>query len=302
MRALITGHRGFVGHATQTLFEERGIEVIGYDLLDGYDIRNIDMLCKVVENTHPTHILHLAAIARFAEADADPLTAFETNVQGTKNVADVAATYGLPIVYASTGSVYMPIEQDPPITEEFPARGNSVYACSKYLGELYVNQLPKHITLRYAHLYGKEKVGHGLISGFLERIKRGLTPKLYGGAQSNDFCYIADVAKANYLALTADAPAWNQVYNIGTGEELTAEKAGRIICQVVGYDGAVEVMKGRTVDPLRFVYDVSKAARMLGFKAQFSFRHGLKEMLADGAFSDQERRQDVATGAFERIA
>ena len=116
------------------------------------------------------------------------------------------------------------------------------------------------------------------MGGFLERIERGLSPTLYGGKQSNDFTYIKDVAVANYLALVASWDKWNQSYNIGTGEELTAEEAGKSVCKISGYKGKIEIKEQRTVDPGRFVYDVSKAGRMLGFKADYTFEKGLEDM------------------------
>jgi nucleoside-diphosphate-sugar epimerase len=278
MRVLVTGDKGFVGSATAKLLKARSHEVQGYDLMDGFDIRDAVQLERFVISNQPTRILHLAAIARFADADADPKLAHETNVLGTMNVATVARKLHLPLVYASTGSVFMPIKQKPPITEDFAACGNSVYGCTKYLGERYVRETTPHIILRYAHLYGQEKRFHGLIGGFLSRIERGLVPTLYGGKQSNDFTYIADVAKANVLALESAWDKWNQVYNIGTGEELTAESAGKIICEAFGYTGGIEIKEQRTVDPDRFVFDCSKAERMLGFKADYSFRAGLEDM------------------------
>src|SRR3990167_1491332 len=230
MKILITGSLGFVGQETRKLFEEKGLEVIGYDVMNKEDIRDYNQLDSFIRTHNPDRILHLAAIARFAEADKDPKLAFETNVLGTKNVSKVASLYHIPLVYASTGSVYMPIKQDPPITEEFQAMGNSVYGCTKYLGELYIKECKSPwIILRYAHLYGKEKRGHGLIGGFVERIERGLAPTLYGGKQSNDFTYIKDVAEANYKAIVAPWDKWNQIYNIGNGEEISAEEAGKII-------------------------------------------------------------------------
>jgi len=279
MKVLITGDKGFVGTETKKFLEVNGIEWVGYDLMDRCDIRDILQLEETVKMVNPDRILHLAAIARFADADKDPMLAFETNVLGTKNVSLVAAKYHIPVVYASTGSVYMPISETPPITEEFKAKGNSVYGCCKYAGELFIKRnCNPYIILRYAHLYGKEKRMHGLIGGFVERIQRGLAPVLYGGKQSNDFTYIKDVATANYKALTAPWDKWNQVYNIGTGEELTAEKAGEIICELTGYKGEIEKREIRTVDPERFVYDCSKAEIMLGFKAEFDFKKGLKDM------------------------
>ncbi len=295
----MTGDGGFVGKETRKFLEAQNINVVGYDLMDGYDITDAQQLESTVANVKPQRILHLAAIARFNEADKNPKLCYETNVMGTRNVALVAGKFHVPVVYASTGSVYMPILDEPPITEDFPVKGNSVYACSKYLGEEYIREyINPYIILRYAHLYGRDKRLHGLIGGFLERIERGVAPVLYGGAQSNDFCYIKDVARANFLALISEFDKWNTEYNIGTGEELSTEDAGKIICDFAGYKGDIEKRKGRTVDPGRFVYDISKASRMLGFDPEYPFKEGLKDMfevegqelggeLKDYAYDDQ---------------
>lgn len=280
MKVLITGDMGFVGSATKKHLLQRtpAMDVIGYDLMNGFDIRDEQELLDCVLKTRPTRILHLAAIARFADADRDPLLAFETNVRGTRNVVQVAKKLHIPLVYASTGSVYMPISREPPITEDFECKGNSVYGCTKFMGELLVRQQNPHIILRYAHLYGQEKRMHGLIGGFMDRIERGLAPVLYGGKQSNDFTYIKDVAEANALALLVPWDKWNQTYNIGTGEELSSEEAGRLVCELSGYKGEIEVKEVRTVDPQRFVYSIEKAERMLGYSPKYGFREGLKDM------------------------
>lgn len=285
MKILITGARGFVGRETSRYFIKKGLKVIPFDLMDGNDIRSYQSLQSVIQAEKPDRILHLAAVARFSEADADPKLAHETNVLGTANVARASGEYKIPMVYASTGSVYMPIKQEPPIKEDWPAHGNSVYGCTKFLGELYVQESAMTwIILRYSHLYGKDKRYHGLIGGFLDRMNRALSPTLYGGNQSNDFMYIKDIAKANYLAVTASPDNWRQIYNIGTGEELTAEEAGNIIIEMNNkysnkpFKGEIEKKEGRTVDPERFVFDTTKAKNMLGFEYEYSFKDGLDDM------------------------
>ena len=286
MKILVTGSKGFVGKETCKLLEKNGHEVIHFDLVDGLDIRDYATLNLKVFMKSPDRILHLAAIARFSEADDDPKLAFETNVKGTENVAKVASMYRIPVVYASTGSVYMPISEEPPITESFKTAGNSVYGCTKLLGEKYIEASEGYwIILRYSHLYGKDKRYHGLIGGFLSRIERALDPILYGGKQSNDFCYVKDVAIANMLAIEAKPDSWRQHYNIGTGEELTAEEAGAMIIVANNkakghnkYTGKVERREQRTVDSQRFVFDISKAKNMLGFEYKYNFLAGLKDM------------------------
>lgn len=277
-RILITGGSGFVGSPTIKALKKKGYRVMNYDLKEGYDIRDFNQLLSTVKNGDK--ILHLAAVARFGEADEDPKKAFETNVLGTKNVIEVANTLGAErVVYSSTGSVYMPIKKDPPMTEDFPTVGNSVYGCTKNLGEIYVKEAEvPYVILRYAHLYGDGKIGHGAIGGFIDRMERGLAPKLYGGKQSNDFTYIKDIVDANIKALETDNT--NQVYNIGTGEELTVEEVFDLLKEFFHYEKEYEREEIRTVDPDRFLFDVSKAEKKLGFKAKFNFNGGMHDWFA----------------------
>ena len=288
MKVIITGGSGFVGSHTIKALKEKGYETFNFDIRNGedgmeWDIRRQALLEEVIEEGDK--VLHLAAIARFGEADKDPLLAFETNVIGTQNVAKVCEENGAErMVYSSTGSVYMPIEQEPPITEDFICRGNSVYACCKYLGELMIKKECKttpYLILRYAHLFGEGKVGHGAIGGFIDRMNRGLLPVLYGGIQSNDFTYIKDVVDANIRALECEKECFNQAYNIGTSQEMTTEEVFKILSELFNYHKEFERLPPRSVDPLRFVFDVSKAERELGFKAKFNFREGMADWLND---------------------
>jgi len=275
MKIIITGSEGFVGSHTSEALLKRGYWIFLYDLKKGYDIRNVKQLREVI--APGDKVLHLAAIARFAEADKDPKLAFETNVIGTKNIAEVCEENRAErLVYASTGSVYMPIEQEPPITEDFPVKGNSVYGYSKYIGELYIKERKTpYIILRYAHLFGEGKIGHGAIGGFIDRMNRGLAPILYGGQQSNDFTYIKDIVDANILALESDKI--NETYNIGTGQELTTEEVFNKLKDIFKYNKGFERLEQRKVDANRFVYDISKAKKLLGYNPKFTFIEGMKD-------------------------
>lgn len=279
MKILITGDCGFIGGETKKELEKNGDIVVGYDIMNGFDIRDSHQLDEVLEREKVDRVLHLAAIARFADADANPKLAFETNVMGTKNVVNACQKYHLPLVFSSTGSAIMPLDNyEPPYTEQIPARGNSIYGCTKAVGEYIVREHTPHIILRYAHIYGKEKRGHGLIGGFIDRISRGMSPVLYGGRQTNDFVSVLDIVSANILALRASWDKWNQIYNVGTGEELSAEDAGKLICKILNYTGKIDIVSRRTVDPSHFVFDISKTKSMLGYSPKYNFEEGLKEM------------------------
>ena len=106
-------------------------------------------------------------------------------------------------------------------------------------------------------------------------------PEIWGGEQTNDFAYVKDIAEANYKALTATWENWNEVYNIGTGVEISTADAAKMVCEAVGYKGNIAVTSRRDVDPARFVYDISKARHMLDYEPRWSFKDGLKDMVEE---------------------
>ena len=85
MRILITGSNGFVGTETINLLIKEGHEIVHYDLMGGGDIRDFRQFENTLKEFKPIRILHLAAVARFSDADKDPLLAYETNVMGTRS-------------------------------------------------------------------------------------------------------------------------------------------------------------------------------------------------------------------------
>lgn len=271
-----------MGGATIKTLEGKGYEVINYDLKNSYDPYDLLDICdektlkKYMEKGDK--ILHLAAIARFADAEKEPGNAWQTNIAGTRNVIKVACDVGAErIVHASTGSVYMPVGYAP-INEHHPIEGNSDYGYTKRMAEEAFKifcSIP-WVILRYAHLYGPEKIGHGAVGGFVDRIKRGVAPVIMGGRQQNDFTAVADVVQANLLALETEHV--NECYNIGTGIPLSTKEAFEIMAEVWGYEGDFEYQPPREVDPPSMAYDISKARRLLGYDPKYDFKAGLKEM------------------------
>lgn len=282
MKIIVTGSAGFVGKHTVEALKAKGYEVVAYDISEGLDLLNKKQLKEVIKKGDK--VLHLAAIARFADADKDPLLTYKVNVIGTQNVVDVCdKNKAERLIYASTGSVYMPIEELP-ITEEHKVRGNSVYGCSKAVAEKIVEggKTP-WIILRYAHLYGKGKMGHGAIGGFLAKMELGQPPVIYGGQQTNDFTYIKDIVESNILALeTEDLEALNEAYNIGTGTELTTDEVFEIMAEKFDYHTLPERFPQRGVDPGRFAFSVEKAKKLLKFSAKYDFRQGLDDYIQGG--------------------
>ncbi|MGC1374802.1 MAG: CDP-glucose 4,6-dehydratase [Anaerolineales bacterium] len=107
MPVLVTGHTGFKGSWLSIWLNELGAKVIGYssdvptipsnfvashlaqqivDIRD--DVRNLDGLCKTIQEYKPQVVFHLAAQAIVRESYAHPKETFDTNVGGTVNVLE----------------------------------------------------------------------------------------------------------------------------------------------------------------------------------------------------------------------
>lgn len=258
-------------------FQERGYDVVNFDIKAGYDLLNLYDCLRVIEKGDI--VLHEAAIAQFSVCDANPYLAYQVNVRGTENIVRACEEReAARLIYASTGSCYMPIERPVPITEDFPVKGNSVYAVTKNFAEKAVQRgRTPWLILRYAHLYGAGKIGHGAIGGFIDKMNKREPPVIFGGRQSNDFTSIKDVVQANIKAV--ESPLKFEAFNIGTGVEMTTIDVFEKLATYFNYHVPFEMKPAREVDPGRFVYDITKARKMLGYEPQYDFMAGMKDWL-----------------------
>ena len=288
-RVVVTGAAGFIGKHMVKGLKGKGYSVVALDIVESgsQKIRGASHIkCDITEDLSDyieegDKLLHLAAIARFDEAEKDPKLALKVNVQGTLNVVQACIEKGAErLVHSSTGSVY-PKNPPIPITEETERKPSSIYGLTKMMAEdlvfLFGDRLP-YIILRYGYIFGKGK-NSGAIGAFLRLLNEGKPPTIYGGRQMNDFIYVKDVVEANILAL--ETPFTNKVYNIGTGKPTSIYEVYQACSKIVGTKIKPIIVVPRSFDFSDFVYDTSKAERLLGFKAKWSLEEGIEGILED---------------------
>lgn len=132
------------------------------------DVRNSDRVDYVFRNWHPQVVFHAAAYKHVPLMEENPCEAVQTNVSGTRVMADAAVSYGVDkFVMISTDKAVNP---------------TNIMGCSKRLAEIYVQSLSiairegeikgntKFITTRFGNVLGSNG---SVIPRFREQIANG---------------------------------------------------------------------------------------------------------------------------------
>ena len=301
MRFAVTGGAGFIGSHLARLLVSNGHDVTVVDNLVRGNMANLDdVLGKVCFEEVDIRdqkrldaalkdadgIFHQAALGFVPESWNDPDLYRSVNVDGTRNVFQVAGRRHIKVVYASSSSVYGNA-QSIPIKENAARRPLSPYGKTKLdceiLAEEYAREGVQIMGLRYFNVFG---IGENpkyarVIPRFLNRIGRGEPPVIFGdGSHVKDFTFVQDVAEANALAMSCDIePGF---INIGGGRPVTLKELASMVAFLSGVDMAPLYEKPRRGDPKASAADITKAARVLGWRPRTSLEEGLRAMLGAG--------------------
>lgn len=157
MRVLVTGAKGQLGSDLLCELSKRNIESVGIDIED-LDITDAAATKKVIEDinnkTKLDAIIHCAAYTAVDAAEDNEALVTKINAEGTKNIAEVAKTLDVPMMYISTDYVFDGEGERPWEPDDKRAPLN-VYGMAKYKGELYVEELvKKYFIVRISWVFG----------------------------------------------------------------------------------------------------------------------------------------------------
>ena len=170
--------------------------------------------------------------------------------------------------------------------EESKIHPSSVYGITKQNQEQMVMTVCASLgigatALRYQNVYGPgQSLSNpytGILSIFSTRIKNGNGLSIFeDGKESRDFVFISDIVAATTLALTK-AEADGEVFGIGAGVATDVLTVAQLLVQTYGVNVPVKVTGAYRLGDIQHNYaDLSKAARLLGFKPEVSFEKGIK--------------------------
>tara|TARA_R110000824_G_scaffold12307_8_gene54059 strand:- start:2912 stop:3772 length:861 start_codon:yes stop_codon:yes gene_type:complete len=276
MRALVTGHLGYIGRHLTAALEKGGQGFVGVDLKEGHDL--CDGVPDYVDYYDPDVIFHLAAIPRVAYSVENPLHVMRNNIVSTSVVLDYARRNNIPVVYSSSSSVIG--------NGDGPA---SPYALSKQVGE--VESLLYHklyglktIALRYFNVYSYDQIADSayatVVCNWKKHIKNPrLTPFITGdGNQRRDMTHVSDIVSANiFCAENLDNDSlWGQWYDVGSGENISLNELKEIVLQYLP-EQSFEYVEERKGDVMLTRADLSKFNQH-GWKSEIDLETGLNDV------------------------
>ncbi|HVC76693.1 MAG TPA: NAD-dependent epimerase/dehydratase family protein [Candidatus Micrarchaeaceae archaeon] len=305
-RALVTGGAGFVGsHIVEQLVAAGAARVLVLDdlirgrrenlhsvsdnaaveIIEG-DICDASLMDQACAGND--YVFHQAAL-RITQCAEDPVRAVRVMIEGTQNVLEAAVRHRVAkVMLASSASVYGEPDRLP-IQESDAFNNRTIYGAAKIANEQMARAYAemyglRYIALRPFNVYGPRMDAFGayteVMIRWLERLARGEAPVIFGdGAQTMDFVYVADVARAYLLAATSDAV--DDVLNAGSGIETSLKELCRMLCQESGHPDLEPIYtEGRKVNGVtRRCAATEHARETIGFEARVGLRDGLRELV-----------------------
>lgn len=314
---LVTGGAGFIGSHLAEALLRRGRRVRVVDNLSTGSRANLEHLeslngdLEVIEAdlndadaarracAGVSIAFHLAALPSVARSVEFPISSNAANVTATLELLCAARAAGVRrIVYAASSSAYgdrtaVGRGRDRVIVkrETMPPRPLSPYAVSKLAGEYYTQVFHdvygvETVCLRYFNIFGPRQSpfsAYGAaIPKFVAAILRRESPVVFGdGRQSRDFTYVDNAVAANLLAASAPAKRVSgEVFNVACGRNATLLTVIDEVNRLLGTRVRPRFAPPRRGDVRHSKADVSKAKRLLGYRASVSLREGLKRTIA----------------------
>ncbi len=314
MPVLVTGGAGFIGSnlVDELMTQKMEVRVLD-DLSEGKtsnlerwrghknfefvqgSILDLDLMKRACD--HVSCVFHLAADSRIQTGITNPLHAFQTNIQGTANVAEAARQAGVKrVVYSASSSAYgrrsdQLLAQGIPLDESLPTDCLNPYSMSKKAGEDVMDVYNRlyglsTVSLRYFNVYGPRHQEEGryatVIAIFRKQLREGKRMTIVGdGTQRRDFTFVGDVVRANMLAMmNRDATG---VFNIGTGKNHSINDLAYIVAgknegstmSEEEWNRLVEYIPPRLGEAQVTLADNTKAKDILGWQPLISLKQGL---------------------------
>lgn len=312
-KVMITGGAGFIGSYVSRQLLSQGHEVIVYDAFVHYispmksilkdyielrfsgiedqidfrrgDTRDKAHLRRVILDTKPDYILHLAALPIADLSNRHSEEALTSILEGAVNVLEVLrdVDFVKRFVYISSSMIYGDFEEIP-APEDHPKRPKDIYGGTKYAGEVLTETYSRRYGIPYSIIrpsavYGPYDVNRRVSQIFVENALLGKPIKLFGGGyQALDFTFVEDTAEG-IIKVMFNESGNGEAFNITYGRGYTLREFAEIL---QGHFPALEIQIVEEEDvfrPKRGALSIQKAKKLVGYEPKVSLEDGLQRYL-----------------------
>jgi len=294
MKILVTGGNGFIGsHLCEQLIKS-GYDVTSLDIKFDSNTENLNCEKKIVDITtndsvdeirNSDLVIHLAAISRVDDAQADPIRCFNTNVIGVLKIIEAMKNSKTKLIFSSSREVYGEPKKVP-VKESDQKNPLTVYGSSKLAAEQLLKTYRKlyglnYVTLRLANVYGSQRdLPQRVIPRFIDSTRKNSPFTINGGNQIIDFTFIDDVTDG--ITKLVEKISKNGLefmgedYNFATGHGTSVADLAKLIKKIFNSNSELSYRKERDYDVQNFVGDYSKAKSAFSFDPKHSLQEGLE--------------------------
>jgi GDP-L-fucose synthase len=297
-RVLVTGGAGFLGFFVREKLQERGCDQVFIPRSQNYDIRQLEPIRKLLKDTDPDIVIHLAArVGGIGANRAHPAEFFYDNLMMGVQLLHEAWHYGIEKFVAFGTVCAYPKFTPVPFKEEdfwngYPEETNAPYGLAKKMlliqSQAYREQYGfNSIYLVPVNLYGprdnfdleNSHVIPALIRKCIEARERGDGGiVVWGtGAPTREFLYVGDSAEG--ILLATERYNVSEPVNLGSGMEISIKDLVDLIAELTGFKGEILWDTSKPDGQPRRSLDTSKAEKLFGFRAQISFEEGLRRTI-----------------------
>jgi len=305
-KILITGGSGFLGINLIRFLLKKDCIITNLDIADfNYpeykqvkmikgDIRDIDIVEKTMKDIDV--VIHCAAaLPLYSKKDI-----FSTDIEGTKNILEIASKNNLKRVIQISSTAVYGIPDHHPIREDDKLDGVGPYGEAKILAEKVCLEYRKKDMcvpiIRPKSFIGPERLG--VFALFYDWAKDGKGfPMIVNGKNRYQFLDVEDLCEVIYIVATKEPSEVNDTFNIGAKEFTIMKEDYQAVLDYAGFGKKIKtfpaapiiltlrILETLHLSPLyKWVYEtaskdsivsIEKAEKILGFKPKYSNKESL---------------------------
>jgi CDP-glucose 4,6-dehydratase len=254
------------------------------------DVRDQATIERVLGEYEISTVIHLAAQTIVPIANRNPVSTWETNVQGSWVLLEACRRSPTvkQIIMASSDKAYgdsevLPYDEDMPLRGRYPYDASK--SCSDIIAQSYAASfnLPVVVT-RCGNFYGGGDLNwNRIVPGTIRSVLRGERPVIRSdGEYVRDYFYVEDGAAAYMLLaerLAADTTLAGKAFNFSNETQITVLDIARKILELMDSDLEPDVRNEATNEIRHQYLSAERARRELNWKPLFSLDEGLQKTI-----------------------